>query len=82
MAATAQTRITEDTRARVARLAQQTGRTQQEVIDVAVRRYERDLFLDGINEGYAELRADKDAWTKALAERAEWDDTLADGVED
>jgi hypothetical protein len=82
MAATAQTRITEETRERIARLAEQTGKSQQEVIDVAVRIYERELFLTQVNEGYAALRGNDAAWADELKEREEWDGALSDGIED
>ena len=72
-------RITEDTRDRVARIAEQTGKSHQDVIDVAVRKYEMELFLDRVNESYAVLRADEEAWREELDQREEWDATLADG---
>ncbi|MGQ0562082.1 MAG: toxin-antitoxin system protein [Gemmatimonadota bacterium] len=75
-----QTRISESTHERLTRIAQQTGQTHQEVIDAALTRYERELFLDEVNVGYAALRADPDAWRELQEERATWDDTLWDGL--
>jgi hypothetical protein len=43
---------------------------------------ERARFFQAYNAGYAELRADPDAWAEELRERALWDVTLADGLRD
>jgi len=75
-ATSTQTRILLTTHERLARLADETGKTHQEVIDTALRAYERDLFLDQLNEGFAKLRADDGAWQSERAERADWDVTL------
>lgn len=82
MAASAQARITESSRDRLARLSRQTGKSQQEVIDAALQGYERDLFLDQINDGYAALRDNPEAWKQHLQEREEWDETLLDGLDE
>lgn len=37
-------------------------------------------WLDELNEDYAKLRADPEAWAQEEAERALWDVTLADGL--
>jgi hypothetical protein len=39
-------------------------------------------FLQEANEAYAVLRENPNAWKAELAERKEWDSTLADGQED
>jgi predicted transcriptional regulator len=62
-------------------LAEQTGQTVTEVLDKALDAYCRKLFFDRLNAGYAELRADPEAWAEHLAERKEWDATLADGLD-
>lgn len=80
MAATAQARITDSSRDRLVRLTRQTGKSQQEVIDAALEGYERELFLTRVNEGYAELRTNTEAWEEFQAEFEEWDVTLGDGV--
>lgn len=74
-----QARISPETHSKVVRIAAETGKTQQEVIDLAVGRYEREMFLEQMNEGFARLRANPDAWQEVENEREEWDDTLADG---
>ena len=62
-------------------LAEQTGQTPLAVLDQALNAYQRKLFLDRVNAGYAELRADPQAWAEHLAEREEWDATLMDGLD-
>jgi hypothetical protein len=39
------------------------------------------LVLELVNTGYAELRADPQAWAEHLAERKLWDATLMDGLD-
>jgi predicted transcriptional regulator len=72
------TRIAARDRERLHRLAQDTGQSHQEVIGKALEVYERECFLDAINAGFAELRADPQAWDDELAERAFWDATSND----
>jgi hypothetical protein len=62
-------------------VAEQTGQTMMDVLDKAVDAYRRKLFLEQMNAGYAELRADPKAWAEHLAERKQWDATLMDGLD-
>src|ERR1700732_190980 len=62
-------------------LAGQTGRTMMDVLDKALDAYRRKLFFEQMNAGYAELRADPEAWAEHLAERKLWDATLMDGLD-
>jgi hypothetical protein len=78
MSNTTQTRILWTTHERLARLADETGRTHQDVIDVALRAYERNLFLENLNKDFALLRSNESAWAEEVEERAEWDSTLGD----
>jgi hypothetical protein len=52
----------------------------QAVLDKAVEAYRRKLFLEEVNQAYAELREDQEAWEELESERAAWDSTLADGL--
>ncbi len=52
------------------------------LIDQALKKYEDQILLDEINEGYAQLKADKKAWKEELKEREELDLTLSDGLDD
>lgn len=62
-------------------LAEQTGQTPAEVLSKALDAYRRQLFFEQMNAGYAELRADPEAWAEHLAERRQWDATLMDGLD-
>jgi len=62
-------------------LTERTGQTMAVVLDQALNAYHRQLFFDRVNTGYAELRADPTAWAEHLAERRQWDATLADGLD-
>jgi hypothetical protein len=43
---------------------------------------QRKRFLEGLNDDFARLRRDARAWNEELEERAAWDATLADGLEE
>ena len=75
-------RITAKSKAILRTLARQQGKSMQSILDEAVESYQRDQFLDQVNEAYAALRRDPKAWKRELAERAIWDKTLADGLAD
>ena len=62
-------------------LAEQTGQTTMDLLDQALDAYRRKLFFEQLNAGYAELRADPEAWAEHLAERKLWDATLMDGLD-
>jgi hypothetical protein len=62
-------------------LAEQTGQTMMDVLDKALDAYRRKLFFEQLNAGYAELRADPQAWAEHLAELKLWDATLMDGLD-
>ena len=52
------------------------------VIAEAVEKLRRERFMDEVNAGFAALRADPALWAQELEERALWERTLADGLED
>lgn len=62
-------------------LAEQTGKPMSEILDKALDAYRRQVFLDAVNTGYAQLRADPEAWADHLAERKSWEATLMDGLD-
>ncbi len=74
-------RISEASHQFLKKMAEQSGQTMMVVLDTAVEAYRRKLFFDQMNAGYAELRADPEAWAEHLAERKLWDTTLMDGLE-
>jgi hypothetical protein len=73
---TRQARLSEETYLKVARLAEESNTTQTEIIDRAVKLYEREQFFAEMNAGF-ELLSEADR-AELQAEREEWDETLAD----
>jgi hypothetical protein len=64
------------------KLASATGEPLQKVLERAVESYRREQFFKELDAAYARLRADPVAWEEELAERALWEATLADGVDE
>lgn len=52
------------------------------LIDLALKKYEDQILLEEINEGYARLKADKKAWEEELKERQELEGTVEDGLDE
>jgi hypothetical protein len=74
-------RIRRETRETLRELERETGYRTTELLARAVEQYRRSVILSLTNTAYAALRADPDRWADLEAERAEWDATLADGLE-
>jgi hypothetical protein len=74
-------RISEASYQLLNQLAEKTGQPAVDVLDQALDAYRRKLFYEQLNAGYAELRADPEAWAEHLAERKLWDTTLMDGLD-
>lgn len=75
-------RISKDAHRKLKMLASHEHMPMQAVLDKAVEAYRRRIFLESANESYATLRQNPSAWKDLLKERAAWDTTLADGLED
>ena len=82
MGTTLTVRINRSTHAVLRALAEETDESMTDVLDQAIEAYRKRRFLAGLNADFAALRGDQDAWTEELAERAEWDAALSDGIED
>jgi hypothetical protein len=65
-------RISEASRQILKELTQLTGQSMMDVLDKALDGFRRKLFFEQLNAGYAELRADPQAWGEHLAERYLW----------
>ncbi len=74
-------RVTDETRAALRYLAEEMNETMQQILAKAVEAYRRQRILERTNAAYTTFRADPQAWREILDERAEWDGTLADGLE-
>ena len=62
-------RVSEETRDRLAALAESTGRPMTRVLDEAVNALERRVFFDQLNRRFEELRQDPKSWEEIEAER-------------
>ncbi|SPF53903.1 conserved hypothetical protein [Candidatus Sulfopaludibacter sp. SbA4] len=74
-------RISAQAKATLRELARHERKPMQAVLDEAIDHYQRERLLDEANAAYAQLKSDLDAWKEELAERAQWDGALADGLE-
>jgi len=63
-------------------LAKQQKKTLVDLLDEAVKAYERKLFWDECDRAYEKLWADPKAAAAEIAERKRWDNTLLDGLKD
>ena len=75
-------RVSEPTHRTLRELSEQLGESMQGILDRAIEDYRRKRVLEQANAGYAALRADPEAWKEELAERADWQATLSDGLDD
>lgn len=75
-------RISRTSQQALRELARQTGESMQSLLDKAVEAYRRDRFLKQANEGFAALRRDPKKWQAELDERAAWDASIADDLQD
>ena len=78
----AMVRIKPETHFKLRQLAKQAGESMPETLERAVDVLYRKQWLAGLAADYARLRGDKKAWAEELKERALWDKTLGDGLED
>ena len=74
-------RIAPSVHATLATLAKATHTTIAETVSRAVGVYQREVFLRGLADDFAALRASSEQWPGEQAEREEWDETIADGLE-
>ncbi|MEX1271223.1 MAG: hypothetical protein WEB55_02090 [Acidimicrobiia bacterium] len=71
-------RVSEETRDRLASLADATGRPMTRVLDEAVEALERKFFFEAFNRRYEELRNEPGAWAEIEAERRAEDGAVGD----
>jgi predicted DNA-binding protein len=75
-------RVSRSTHGRLRELADKTGETMADIVDRAIRNYQKERFWADYHASYAAIRADPSAWADLQHEIESWDSTLADGLED
>ena len=75
-------RVSRSTHGRLRELAEKTGDTMADIVDRAVRNYQKERFWADYHAAYAALQADPSAWADFQGESESWDSTLADGLEE
>lgn len=64
------------------KLEKDTGLSSETILHQAVDAFMRDKILHGIDDAYDVIRQDPNLLKEELEERALWDTTLQDGLED
>jgi hypothetical protein len=54
----------------------------QSVLERALEEYRRQQLLEATNAAYAALRSNAEMWPELERERTDWDQTLADGLQE
>ena len=75
-------RISKQAHQHLSEISEETGESMQDLMNKAIDKLMRDYFFHKANKAYAELRQDPEARKAELEERALWDVTLMDGLED
>ena len=75
-------RIKSETHAKLKELSERSGEAMPVILEKAVEAFRRQRFLEEVNQSFASLRENPRAWSEEVAERHDWDATLADGLED
>jgi len=75
-------RVRRKTHQTLKELSKARGVPITQLLDEAAEHLRRQDLLRRINEDYARLREDPEAWAEELEERRLWECTLMDGLED
>ncbi len=75
-------RVSPETRETLRWLSRETGKSMQAILDKAIETYRRQHFLETANAAFAALRENAEAWQAEQEDRAAWDVTSADGLEE
>jgi len=75
-------RISRSTHELLREISEATGDTMTDIVDHAVREYQRQKFWADYNKAYESVQADSSSWAEFQGEVELWDSTLADGLRD
>lgn len=79
--ATTNVRISERAYLILKNIADKEAKPMPALLDEAIENLRRRRFLEEANQAFAALKANRKAWQEELNERAIWDRTNTDGVE-
>jgi predicted DNA-binding protein len=75
-------RISKEEREILKGLSKKLGISMTEVLNKAVDKYRKEVFLAEANWAYARLKEKPNEWKDELEERKLWDNTLSGGLEE
>jgi len=78
---TSQVRIRTKDKDKLQELSRLLGSSMTETFSKILESYRRKLILKQVNEAYAKLKADPEAWRQYKEEQKLWDATLSDGLD-
>lgn len=77
-----QAKISNRSKKIIQEIVHETGESQIEIIEHAVMAYHREWRMQKINEAYAKLKQNKQAWKQELKERSVLENISDDGLKD
>lgn len=80
--ATTTIRVSERTHEVLRAMAATTGEPMSRLLERAVERLRAEEFFSALDAAYDALRAEPSDWAEEQAERAAWEATLADGLDE
>ena len=63
-------------------IAENSETSMQEVLERAIEEYRKVQFFQQLNQAYERLQSDEEAWQEELDERALWNNTLQDDLQE
>ena len=75
-------RISPETYKTLDTISKKTGMSKKLFTEEAIERFAREKFLELAGQAYSRTQKNPQAWNKELEERALWETTLADGIDE
>ena len=75
-------RLSTEAHGKLAALAEECERPMSDLLEEMIERERRRVFLEGLNDDFARLRADPAEWADYRSEIESLEGTLMDGLED
>lgn len=74
-------RISDKSRKTLKELASREGASVQSILEKAIELYRRQRFLEEVNQAYAALSENEQAWVEVKEERRQYEASLEDGLD-